>query len=196
MHNHLDAQVADFGVRYADWLGDDLQAHPSDGLVALRAAVSAAHARGHDLYLLIDEYDNFANELMHGRRADYDALVSGEGLLKTVFKAVKSLASGAGIDRLFITGVSPVVLAYVSSGYKVSKDVSLDANCVYLVGFSEAEIAAVLDQLAAERGCDRDWSARMLDTMRTWYNGYRFGYEPGPSIAINSLFPRPNPGRV
>ncbi|MBK5940996.1 AAA family ATPase [Halochromatium roseum] len=185
LHNHLNAQVADFGVRYADRLGGDLRSHPNDGLVALRSAVSAARAQSHDLYLLIDEYDNFANELMQGRQADYDALVSGEGLLKTVFKAVKSLASGAGIDRVFITGVSPVVLADISSGYNVSKDISLDARFVDLCGFTEAEVAAVLDQLAAEQGRDSGdpgWSARMLETMRTWYNGYRFGYEPGPGL--------------
>jgi hypothetical protein len=182
LHNHINAQVADFWVRYGDRLGGDLQTHPSDGLVAFRAAVSAARAQGHDLYLLIDEYDNFANELMQGRRAEYEALVSGEGLLKTVFKAVKSLASGAGIDRVFITGVSPVVLADISSGYNVSKDVSLDARFIDLCGFTEAEIAAVLDQLAAEQAHDQNWSARMLATMRTWYNGYRFGYEPGPGL--------------
>ncbi|MEA3642121.1 MAG: AAA family ATPase, partial [Lamprobacter sp.] len=45
-----------------------------------------------------------------------------------------------------------------------------------------AEIAAVLDQLAAEQQRDQDWSARMLETMRIWYNGYRFGYEPGPGL--------------
>ena len=144
--------------------------------------VSAARAQGHDLYLLIDEYDNFANELMHGRRADYDALVSGEGLLKTLFKAVKSLASGQGIDRVFITGVSPVVLADISSGYNVSENISLDARFIDLCGFSEGEISAVLNQLGVEQQRDPAWSARMLETMRIWYNGYRFGYEPGPGL--------------
>ncbi|MBK5969646.1 MULTISPECIES: AAA family ATPase [Thiorhodovibrio] len=182
LHNHINGQVADFGVRYAQQLGGPLRDHPSDGLVALRAAVSAARTQGHDVYLLIDEYDNFANELMQGRHADYEALVSGEGLLKTVFKAVKSLASGQGIDRVFITGVSPVVLADISSGYNVSKDISLDARFVDLCGFTESEMAAVLDQLAAEQKHAPEWSARMLETMRTWYNGYRFGYEPGPGL--------------
>ncbi|MEA3642955.1 MAG: AAA family ATPase, partial [Lamprobacter sp.] len=49
LHNHLNAQVADFGVRYAKQLDTELRSHPSDGLVALRAAVSAARAQGHDL---------------------------------------------------------------------------------------------------------------------------------------------------
>ncbi|NCC40429.1 MAG: AAA family ATPase [Gammaproteobacteria bacterium] len=188
LHDHLNSQAKGFFLHYREQLRDIQLDAPGfglrddNGLVALTSAVNAARARGHDLYLLIDEYDNFANELMHGRRADYDALVSGEGLLKTVFKAVKSLASGAGIDRVFITGVSPVVLADISSGYNVSKDVSLDARFVDLCGFSESEVAAVLDQLAAEQGRDPEWSARMRATMRTWYNGYRFGYEPGPGL--------------
>ncbi|MBK1649973.1 AAA family ATPase [Rhabdochromatium marinum] len=186
LHDHLNNRARNFFSCYRESLGQSqLSLRDDNGLVALESAVNAARAQGHDLYLLIDEYDNFANELMQGRRADYDALVSGEGLLKTVFKAVKFLASGAGIDRVFITGVSPVVLADISSGYNVSKDVSLDARFVDLCGFTEAEVAAVLDQLAAEQGRDSDnpgWSARMLETMRTWYNGYRFGYEPGPGL--------------
>ncbi|WPL19550.1 putative AAA-ATPase [Thiorhodovibrio winogradskyi] len=188
LHDHLNNQVKGFFLHYAKHLGAIALDSPGfglskdNGLIALVSAVNAARAQGHDLYLLIDEYDNFANELLHGRRADYDALVSGEGLLKTVFKAVKSLASGAGIDRVFITGVSPVVLADISSGYNVSKDVSLDARFVDLCGFTEAEVAGVLDTLASEQGRDQDWSARMLATMRTWYNGYRFGYEPGPGL--------------
>ncbi|MBK1619076.1 AAA family ATPase [Lamprobacter modestohalophilus] len=183
LHDHLNSRARAFFARYRDQLGAwPLTLQPENGVVALESTISAARASGHDLYLLIDEYDNFANELMHGRRADYDALVSGEGLLKTLFKAVKSLASGQGIDRVFITGVSPVVLADISSGYNVSENISLDARFVDLCGFSEAEIAAVLGQLAAEQQRDRDWSARMLQTMRVWYNGYRFGYEPGPGL--------------
>jgi hypothetical protein len=190
LHDHLNNQAKGFFLHYRAQFGTaqldapEFGLREDNGLVALASAVNAARSHGHQLYLLIDEYDNFANELMHGRRADYDALVSGEGLLKTVFKAVKSLASGAGIDRVFITGVSPVVLADISSGYNVSKDVSLDARFVDLCGFTEAEIVAVLEQLAAEQGRDQAWSERMLATMRTWYNGYRFGYEPGPVSTI------------
>ncbi|MCF7979729.1 MAG: AAA family ATPase [Chromatiaceae bacterium] len=188
LHDHLNSQAKGFFQHYRKHLGrTDLGApalglREDNGLVALASVVNAARAQGHDLYLLIDEYDNFANELMHGRSADYEALVSGEGLLKTLFKAVKSLASGQGIDRVFITGVSPVVLADISSGYNVSKDLSLDARFIDLCGFSEGEIAAVLDQLAVEQQRDQRWSSRMLETMRIWYNGYRFGYEPGPGL--------------
>ncbi|MEA3638531.1 MAG: AAA family ATPase, partial [Lamprobacter sp.] len=142
LHDHLNSQAKGFLLHYRTQLGrtdfgaSEFGLREDNGLVALTSVVNAARASGHDLYLLIDEYDNFANELMHGRRADYDALVSGEGLLKTLFKAVKSLASGQGIDRVFITGVSPVVLADISSGYNVSENISLDARFIDLCGFS------------------------------------------------------------
>ena len=80
------------------------------------------------LYLLIDEYDNFANEvLMAGQgRGHYEALLYGEGLLKTVFKAVKAAAGGQGLDRAFITGVSPVVMSDMTSGYNVGENIYLE----------------------------------------------------------------------
>jgi hypothetical protein len=75
--------------------------------------LSAVKATPYRLYLLIDEYDNFANEiLMGGQRANrqqYEGLLQGEGALKAVFKTVKAAASGWGLDRVFITGVAPIV---------------------------------------------------------------------------------------
>ena len=139
-------------------------------------------ASGHKVYLLIDEYDNFANDvLMAGRRPEfYEALLYGEGLLKTVFKAVKAGASGGGIDRVFITGVSPVALNDMTSGYNVAENIYLKAAFNDLCGFTEAEIAAVLGRMAGEGG---SWSAiDALDTMRTFYNGYCFSETGGERL--------------
>ncbi|MFQ5615489.1 MAG: AAA family ATPase, partial [Anaerolineales bacterium] len=59
-------------------------------------------------------------------RAGYDALFSGEGMLKTVFKVVKAASTGRGLDRVFITGVSPIVLSDATSGYNVAENISLE----------------------------------------------------------------------
>ncbi|GAK57197.1 AAA-ATPase-like protein [Candidatus Vecturithrix granuli] len=79
--------------------------------------------------LLIDEYDNFANEvLMAGRAASttrYQTLIEGEGMLKTVFKTIKSGVEGRGIDHVFLTGVSPIVMSDVTSGFHISENLSL-----------------------------------------------------------------------
>ena len=83
-----------------------------DAVAALGSASFAGRESGQTISRLIDAYDNFANELlMVGRKqTDYERLLYGEGELKRLFKAVKAGAA-RGIDRVFITGVSPVVLS-------------------------------------------------------------------------------------
>ncbi len=174
VHQHLNDRMKAFGDEYAAYLTHSIRLHPSNAISSLESVLHATRASGHKIYLLIDEYDNFANEvLMHGGRKDhYEALLYGEGLLKTVFKAVKAGASGQGIDRVFITGVSPIVLGDITSGYNVGENIYLYSEFNDLCGFTEAEISAVLTQLAAE---GVPWSAaEALKTMRTFYNGYCF----------------------
>jgi hypothetical protein len=96
-----------------------------DALTSFESVLAAVDATPYKLYLLIDEYDNFANEVLMadrpGSRDRYQTLLQGEGLFKSVFKAVKAGAGGLGVDRVFITGVSPVVLSDMTSGYNVGE---------------------------------------------------------------------------
>ncbi|TVS02620.1 MAG: AAA family ATPase [Rhodobacteraceae bacterium] len=182
VHRYLNQRLAAFADDYARYLSHAIHLHADDAIVSLQSVLHATRASGHKIYLLIDEYDNFANEvLMHGGRKDhYESLLYGEGLLKTVFKAVKAGASGQGIDRVFITGVSPIVLGDITSGYNVAENVYLNQSLNDLCGFTEAEIHAVLTQLAAE---GKSWSiAEALNTMRTFYNGYRFSSKAQQAI--------------
>ena len=174
LHQHLNDRMADFAACYAADLAQPISLHPNNAISSLESVLMSTRTTGRKIYLLIDEYDNFANDvLMTGRKPDYyEALLYGEGLLKTVFKAVKAGAGGRGIDRVFITGVSPVVLSDITSGYNVAENIYLKATFNNLCGFTEAEIATVLEQLAAGNG---SWSvADALETMRTFYNGYCF----------------------
>ncbi|MDG4594246.1 MAG: AAA family ATPase [Candidatus Contendobacter sp.] len=176
LHRHLNDCVQDFALRYQGWFTHPIEIHTDNALSSWRSALMAVSQTPHKLYLLIDEYDNFANEvLMAGPKQDYyEALLYGEGLLKTVFKAVKAAAGGQGLDRVFITGVSPVVLSDMTSGYNVAKNIYLDDEFNDLCGFTEPELAAVLTRLAA----GATWSvAEALAAMRTFYNGYRFSEE-------------------
>ena len=123
LHRHRNDCVQDFALRYRGRLSHRIELYPNNALSSWRSALMAVSQTPHKLYLLIDAYDNFANEvLMAGRqRDDYAALLYGEGLLKTVFKAVKAAAGGQGLDRVFITGVSPIVLSDMTSGYNVGE---------------------------------------------------------------------------
>ena len=85
---------------------------------------------------------------------------------------MKAAAEGLGLDRVFIAGVSPIVLSDMTSGYNVGKSIDLEPDFNDLCGFTETEVGTMLGQLAAEGAA---WSPdEVLATMRTLYNGYRF----------------------
>ncbi|MDQ5909121.1 MAG: family ATPase [Pseudomonadota bacterium] len=173
LYQHVNDRVTEFAADYAPLLTHPVQVHPTNAVSSLESARMAARLAGQKIYLLIDEYDNFANDvLMTGRKPEYyEGLLYGEGALKTIFKTVKA-GVGQGIDRVFITGVSPIVLSDMTSGYNVGEDIYLKAAFNDLCGFTEAEIAVVLERLAAEGGT---WSpTEALNLMRTFYNGYCF----------------------
>ena len=110
------------------------------------ALLTRIRATPNPLYLLIDEYDNFANEVLMADRSGsqdrYGALLYGEGLLKTVFKAVTAAAGGMGLDRVLITGVSPVALSDLTSGDNVAESIDLEPAFNDLCGLTEAELLA------------------------------------------------------
>jgi hypothetical protein len=196
MHNHLNMTIKNFGLRYRRWLSAPLELHPTDALASFQALLGLVRQTPYRLYLLIDEYDNFANEVLMSQAAAgserYKALLYGEGLLKTVFKAVKGAGSGLGLDRAFTTGVAPIVLSDLSSGYNVARDISLNPGLKRLCGFTETEIEGLLQQVTAECALSSEALTAALDTMRTFYNGYAFGEEPtdlvyNPTLALYFL---------
>ena len=186
LHRHVNSRIQYFSVYYRELLPGPIEVHPTDALVSLQSVLTAISQTPHKLYLLIDEYDNFANELaMSGQptgKARYDALLRGEGALKTLFKAVKGATSGFGLDRVFITGVSPIVLSDLTSGYNSVRTIYVQPDLNDLCGFTEAEIADALSQLADACHLSADQTAEALEMMRTFYNGYRFCEEPEPLV--------------
>ncbi|HRD64795.1 MAG TPA: AAA family ATPase [Candidatus Competibacter sp.] len=185
LFNHVNVRIKDAIARYSDWLDGRVEVNPDDGLASLQSLLSAVSRTPHKLYLLVDEYDNFANEVMIGplRSAGrYEELVEGEGIIKTLFKVVKSGASGGGIDRVFLTGVSPVVLSDITSGYNVAKDIThLDEYCD-LCGFTAGELAEALAKVLAARSLPDERAPEILDLIRRFYNGYRFGEGDNPLL--------------
>ena len=184
VHQHLNDGIRDFERRYRDRLPEPIAIHPENALSSWASLLSIISQTPHKLYLLIDEYDNFANEVLMadrpGSQDRYQTLLQGEGLFKTVFKAVKAAAGGLGLERVFITGVSPIVLSDMTSGYNVGQDIYLESGFNDLCGFTEPEVAAVLRQLAHEGA---EWSVEgALSAMRTFYNGYRFSEEATESL--------------
>ena len=136
------------------------------------------------LYCLIDEYDNFANTVLahHGREA-YESFTHGGGFYRNFFATLKAGAgeSGGALERLFITGVSPITLDDVTSGFNIGANISLSPGFNDVLGFSEAEVRDLLATYRDGGALNQDADAA-LDVMREWYNGYRFAEDAGGDL--------------
>ena len=194
--NYLNRRIADFAEYYQGRLARPIQIEPEDALASFQSLLTAVRLTPHRLYLLIDEYDNFANEILMGEqsagRQRYESLLRGEGALKTVFKAVKAAAAGQGLDRAFITGVAPIVLSDLSSGYNVAENIYLRRPFHDLCGFTEAEISQALNLVVADCGLPASEAEEALTQMRLYYKGYRFTDAPAeliynPTLALYFL---------
>jgi len=178
LYDHINARISDFGERYADWLKHTLEIDRNNAMYSFESLLSAIAGQPYKLYLLIDEYDNFANEIaMGGARSSaerYAKMVMGDGVLKTVFKNVKAAMGEGRMDRVFVTGVSPMLLSDLTSGFNTASDISLERQMHELCGFTEAEIAVLVDQVGGACGFSPEQSAANKQLMRTFYNGYHF----------------------
>ena len=133
-----------------------------------------AERLGARLCVLIDEYDNFANTILAGEgEAAYHAMTHGSGWFRDFFATLKAGTESGNLERLFITGVSPVTMDDVTSGFNIGKNVSFDAAYNQMVGFTEQEVTDLVAMYSDFGVLDKDPDAAM-EVMREWYNGYRF----------------------
>ncbi len=197
LRRHVRSQAELFLLDYSGHLQAEI---PGDAGASeiLTTLLGAVRQTGRPLYLLIDEYDNFVNEVMVQDAETYKALFEAGGPYKELFKAVKNATEGLGLERVFVTGVSPVALNDLTSGFNTATDVSLSPELAALCGFREREIRDLLKDVAQERNLTSGAVGDALDTMRTWYNGYRFtnfparylpaDFEEGVYNPINVLY--------
>ena len=161
----------------------DILARPS---IATRLSALFRYAGDHDipLYVLIDEYDNFANTVLawHGAEA-YHSFTHGGGFYRNFFAALKGGADriGGGLERLFITGVSPVTMDDVTSGFNIGANISLEPDFNEMVGFTAAEVRRLVETYR-DLGVFNQDADTALGIMGEWYNGYRFSEEASTDL--------------
>jgi len=201
LYDHVNNAISDFAIRYDNWLQHEIRIDPLDAVSSFESLLSVVGQADYRLYLLIDEYDNFGNELMIGHHKEtpsrYETLLSGEGIVKTLFKAVKSGAGKRGLERVFVTGVSPVVLSDMSSGYNVAEHIYFEPEFNDLCGFQEHEIIDALERIVKECDLPIEEAKKALALMRSFYNGYCFSslstekvYNPTLALYFLRVFQR------
>ncbi|MCP4156200.1 MAG: AAA family ATPase [bacterium] len=100
------------------------------------------------LYVIIVEYDNFANQLITSHNDTlYRALIADNSFLKSFFKILKSGSKDDTIARVFITGVLPITIDDLSSGYNIANFITLEEKFETMVGFTHEEVGTLLDEI-------------------------------------------------
>ncbi|MDX2072450.1 MAG: AAA family ATPase [Haliscomenobacter sp.] len=122
------------------------------------------------IYLLIDEYDHFANELLSFDLNRFKENVSRNGFVRKFYESLKTATRDGIVDRIFITGVSPITLDSLTSGFNISDNISLNPIFHNMMGFTHEEVKALLGKAAIPQEKIPD----MMHDLQDWYNGYRF----------------------
>ncbi len=139
---------------------------------------------GHKVYILIDEYDHFANELIAFHFQDYQDVVSRNGYVRKFYEAIKTATGDGIVDRIFITGVSPITLDSFTSGFNISRNLTTDLNLHQMMGFSSEEVESLMIGI----GVPTPKLAEVMFDLKQWYNGYLFNED-----AVSRLY---NPDMV
>jgi hypothetical protein len=179
--DYVNEQIRVFSKYYKDYIADEIVIHPNNAISTIASLLGAIKNNETSIFLLIDEYDNFANELMLNKTISntnendpYTLFVKKDGPLKTLFKALKSGTNRDGFDKTFITGVSPVVMSDITSGYNIAKNRYLDIRFHRLCGFTSEEVQQCIKEIVSECDLAKDMADKTYEMMKTYYNGYRF----------------------
>ena len=132
---------------------------------------SKAHQK---LYLFIDEYDHFTNTILADAASEttYKAETHGVGAYRQFFNMVKD-GTGSSIKRMFVTGVSPVTMDDLTSGFNIASNYTADPRFNALVGFSEAEVRRMLEYYSHHHAYNHTVD-ELIEIMKPWYDNYCF----------------------
>ncbi len=127
------------------------------------------------VYIIIDEYDNFTNQLITTRNDGlYKALTTGDSFLHSFFKVIKSGIELQSVGKVFITGVLPITIDDLTSGFNIAQMVTLQKKLVNMLGFTHEETRTYLEKVFHSSGFDPVRMPELLSIMNNHYNGYRF----------------------
>ena len=124
---------------------------------------------GEKIYVIIDEYDHFANEILSFNTGKFKEMVAKNGKVRKWYEILKE-ATETVVDRIFITGVAPITLDSLTSGFNISKDITRDARFNEMVGFNKKEVIDLMN----EQNISKEEQEKLMPIMKENYDGYKF----------------------
>ena len=173
--SNILGSIRDFRTRYKDF-EFDIESRKNDSPSSIIDEFFSIYGEysnnTKDLYILIDEYDNFANEILSKDRKLFKANTNAEGFLKAFYKAIKKHTKKV-VAKTFITGVSSVSLDSLTSGFNIAKNVTCDPRLNEFAGFTKDELVGLIEKLVDTKALNTT-AENIAEIMRQAYNGYAF----------------------
>ena len=134
------------------------------------------------IYVIIDEYDHFANELLGFHPEHFKNLVSKNGRVRKWYEVLKE-GTETVVDRIFITGVAPITLDSLTSGFNISKDITQDIRFNDMMGFTQSELIEIL----SNQEIWGEEQEKILPIMKENYDGYKFSLKAENQIYNSNM---------
>ena len=191
LDTHCNIVFCSFCNVYAHLLpaGTKDEMNKRDGAVAQLAFLcQVCKEAGQKIYLFIDEYDNFTNMILASKEHEkrYREQTHGEGYLRRFFNAIKG-AAGSSLGRVFVTGVSPVTMDDLTSGFNIGTNYSLAPEFNEMTGFTEEEVREMLEYYASVLPFNHTVD-ELIKAIKPWYDNYCFSVRSyGKTTMYNSV---------
>ena len=186
--SNILGSIRDFRTRYKDF-EFDIESRKNDSPSSIIDEFFSIYGEysnnTKDLYILIDEYDNFANEILSKDRKLFKAITNADGFLKAFYKAIKKHTKKV-VAKTFITGVSSVSLDSLTSGFNIAKNVTCDPRLNEFAGFTKDELIGLIEKLVDTKALNTT-AENIAEIMRQAYNGYAFCPEATHTLFNSSM---------
>ena len=123
------------------------------------------------MYIMIDEYDNFTNAILEGDGTRFRSLVGNNGFIKSFYAAIKEYVGLGVVDRVFMTGICPITLDSMTTGFNIATDISRDIRFTTMIGLTHEEVKSLLNEVEEEK------QEEIYQLMISNYDGYLFNKE-------------------
>ena len=166
-------EKVDLGVNtFVEYYNLDFYNNPEQSTEGLLGSLFQAfrfQRKEEKIYVIIDEYDYFANELLGFKTEEFKNLVAKNGKIRKWYEILKE-GTETVVDRIFITGVAPVTLDSTTSGFNIASDITKNIIFNDMLGFSKEDVIYLMKELEIPEETQKE----LLPVIKTNYDGYVF----------------------